>query len=88
MTLPHFIAFQKGYDLSRYDLECLMVKAGYWAAYYNNAKNAKPVSSVLEQMHDQYYKPKKSKGPKPEVNVDLYLQREESFNRRREKLRR
>lgn len=65
-----------------FDLKCLMVHAGYWAGYYSSTKKPKPLGTVLEQLSTEFTKEQnKNTGSgtaeKPDVDVDLFLQREQ-----------
>lgn len=86
MNLSQFRAFAKGYENHLFDLECLMVHAGHWAGYYSNAKRPKPLGTILKELcekHTKVQKPVSTNSEKPEVDVDEYLRREQSFNRRK-----
>jgi hypothetical protein len=59
-----------------------MVHAGYWAGYYSSTKKPKPLNAVLEQMSREFTKKQNthtqsSATEKPDVDVDLFLQREQ-----------
>lgn len=75
-----FQAYVDGYQEHLFDMECLAVHNGYWAGYYQSRK-PKAVSAVLDKMIREHTKAKKlgkSKNvPKPEVNMELFMQREQ-----------
>lgn len=73
-----FHAVVEGYKDRMFDLDCLAVQQGYWAAYYQG-KHPKSVVAVLNQMLRDHRKQSKKNGPKPDVDVELYKQREERF---------
>ena len=84
MTLSQFRAYAKGYENHLFDLECLMVHAGHWAGYYSNAKRPKPLGTILKELCEKRTKKQEQKSiEKPDVDVDEYLRREQSFNRRK-----
>lgn len=87
MTLPQFKAVLQGYEDHLFDLKCLTAYAGYWAGYYSNSKRPKSLSTILSDLVRNHQESKKKKNRatntvKPEVDVDLFLKREEQFNRR------
>ena len=88
MNLPQFKACIKGYENHLFDLECLAVHAGYWAGYYSNAKRPKSLSSILKELCKKHVSAEQrdrssTQIERPDVDVDQFLRREESFNRRR-----
>lgn len=79
MNISMFQAYIDGYGDYLFDMKCLSVYQGYWAGYFQS-KKPKPVTYILnklEQEHIQSKKPKGFKMPKPEVNVDHFLELEE-----------
>lgn len=81
MNIPMLQAYIDGYQEHLFDMQCLAVHQGYWAGYYQS-KKPKSASTILEKMvrdHNRALKREKSKGksiPKPEVDVDKFLQLE------------
>lgn len=74
-----FQAFVDGYQEHLFDMECLAVHNGYWAGYYQS-KKPKAVGTILEKMVREHTKAKKSTNknvPKPEVNIKLFMEREQ-----------
>ena len=89
MTLQAVVA---GYQDHMFDLECLAVNIGFWCAYYTNAKRAKPINTVLtkmQHMHDKYKQNVDGTSivkPKPDVDVEAFLEQERAFKERSEQL--
>ena len=76
-----------GYKEHLFDLECLSVHTGFWAGYYHS-KKPKPLASILSRLLREHDKAKKARGlkkPKPDVNVDAFLERERRFRARMQK---
>ena len=86
MSLPQLKAVIDGYQDHLFDLKCLAVIAGHWAGYFGNTKKPKSLKVILKDLLDSHIKSKKkhsnSSIPKPEVDVEEFLRREEQFNRR------
>lgn len=63
-------------------MQCIAVQQGYWAGYFQS-KKPKSANSILEKMnrdHKAVKKKVKQVGkniPKPAVDVDAFLRREE-----------
>lgn len=77
-----FQAYVEGYQEKLFDQQCLAIHQGYWVGYFFS-KHPKPVNTVLEQTinkHQQALKKQKRKNkniPKPEVDIETFLKREE-----------
>lgn len=82
MNVPMLQAYIEGYQEHLFDQQCIAVHNGYWAGYFQS-KKPKPANAILETMNRDHQKAKKKKSkqasklPKPEVNVDEFLRREE-----------
>lgn len=80
-----FRAYIQGYSDRLFDQQLLTVQAGYWAAYYTNAKHPKPLKTLISDMSNRKAQNeiKKSKSiVKPEVDVEAFLATEEQFLRK------
>lgn len=76
-----FNACIQGYGDRCNDETVLCVYTGYWSAYYNNNRKAKPPQKVIQQILASGEK-KQLTGDKPDIDVAGYLAMEEEFNRR------
>lgn len=86
MSLDVFQAYVKGYSDRLLDQQILALQSGYWSAYYAGAKHPKPVHRISEDMikrHRSQDAVKASK-PRPDVDVDAYLEMEAQFKARLE----
>lgn len=87
MNIPMLQAYLDGYQEKLFDQRCLAVHQGFWAGYYHS-KKPKPPKVILKQMMRDYSKEKKriqNKGkniPKPDVDVEAFLERERRFKER------
>ena len=93
MNLPTYCAVVEGYQDHLFDLKCISVSQGFWAGYYSNAKRPKPLQSILNTMLQEHQKSKKRRSrnqlnrPKPEVDVETFLERERKFKAAHAKLK-
>lgn len=93
MNLPTFCAVVEGYQDHLFDLKCISVSQGFWAGYYGNSKRPKPLKTILNTMLQEHQKLKKRRsrnqpsGPKPEVDVEAFLERERKFKAAQAKLK-
>lgn len=71
-------------------MQCIAVCSGFWSGYYANAKHPKPIKTVLEKMYQLHVQAKQQTAgimkPKPEIDVDAFLEREKRFKERSEQL--
>ena len=81
-------AYIEGYEEHLFDLQYLAVHQGFWAGYYQS-KKPKALGKVLKMLQLQHEKAKKKAkskgqvdGPKPNVDVDEFLRREQQFKSR------
>lgn len=83
MSLDMFQAVVQGYSDSLLDQQIIALQTGYWAAYYVGVKHPKPVDKLAEDMvakHNQKQQGAlKASTPRPEVDVESFLAREERF---------
>lgn len=79
-----FQAYVKGYGDRMLDQQIIAIQSGYWSAYYSNAKHPKPVSKITEDMVRRHKLADVNKlaVPKPDVNVDAFLEMEAQFQAR------
>ena len=86
MSLDVFQAYVEGYGDRIVDSQIIAVQMGYWSAYYSGVKHPKPVSRIAEDIVRRH----KAQGaknlntPKPDVDVDAYLEMEAQFKSRLE----
>lgn len=83
MPLDEFRAWVNGYSDRLIDIQGVAVHAGFWAAYYNNAKHPKPVDSVVRHLESQRVGSKKS-AHSNDVDVEGFLATENEFLKRME----
>lgn len=55
------------------DQVAIAVQGAYYGAYWNNAKRPKTLQQVIEKIY------KNDDAPKPDVNVDEFLERKRRF---------
>lgn len=86
MSLDMVQAVIKGYGDAVLDQQILALQSGYWSAYYSGAKHPKPVRKIAEDMVSRHTQQdaKKLSAPKPDVDVDAYLEMEAQFKARLE----
>lgn len=79
------MAYVEGYEEYLFDMQCLAVHQGFWAGYYQS-KKPKPLGKVLKMLQKQHEKAKEKvlekdrpRKPKPDVDVDEFLRREQLF---------
>lgn len=81
MSLDMVQAYVKGYGDRMLDNQIIALQAGYWSAYYSGVKHPKPVNKIAEDMvrRHKLEDAKKLSAPKPDVDVDAYLEMEAQF---------
>lgn len=86
MSLDVVQAYIKGYGDRMLDQQIIAVQSGYWSAYYSGAKHPKPVNRIAEDMMKRHkaQDAKKLSAPKPDVDVDAFLEMEAQFKSRLE----
>ena len=88
MSLDTLKACISGYSDRLLDMQILGVQQGYWAGYYSRAKKPKSVKSIIRTLL-QTKSEKQTKNysvEKPDVNVDAFLNMENQFKERYNKL--
>ena len=86
MSLDMVQAVIKGYGDAILDQQIIALQSGYWSAYYAGAKHPKPVNKIAEDMAQRHKQQdaKKLSTPKPDVDVDAFLEMEAQFKARLE----
>lgn len=86
MSLDMVQAVIAGYGDRMLDQQIVALQIGYWSAYYAGAKHPKPVHKIAEDMVTRHKQQdaKKLSTPKPDVDVDAYLEMEAQFKARLE----
>lgn len=86
MSLDVLQAYIKGYGDHLLDQQIIAVQSGYWSAYYSGAKHPKPVNKITEDMMNRHKleDARSIKTPRPDVNVEAYLEMEAQFKARLE----
>lgn len=86
LGLDVFRAYVKGYGDRMLDQQIVALQSGYWSAYYSGVKHPKPVIKIAEDMmrRHQIEDAKKLSAPKPDVNVEAFLEMEAQFRSRLE----
>lgn len=84
MSLDMVQAVINGYRDRMLDNQIIAVQSGYWSAYYSGAKHPKPVHKIAEDMVRRHKQQdaKKMSTPKPDVDVDAFLEMEAQFKAR------
>lgn len=86
MSLDMVQAVISGYGDRMLDNQIIALQSGYWSAYYSGARHPKPVHKIAEDMVRRHKQQdaKKLSAPKPDVDVDAYLEMEAQFKARLE----
>ena len=86
MSLDMVQAVIHGYGDRMLDNQIIAIQAGYWSAYYSDVKHPKPVHKIAEDMVKRHKQQdaKKMSAPKPDVDVDAFLEMEAQFKARME----
>lgn len=81
LSLDVLQAYIRGYGDRILDQQILAVQSGYWSAYYANVKHPKQVGRIAEDMvrRHKLEDAKKLSAPKPDVDVDAFLEMEAQF---------
>lgn len=81
MSLDMVQAVVNGYGDRMIDNQIIALQSGYWSAYYSGAKHPKPVHKVAETMVTRHKQQdaRRMSAPKPDVDVDAYLEMEAQF---------
>ena len=86
MSLDMLQAVVQGYGDAILDQQIVAVQSGYWSAYYSNAKHPKSVNKIAEDMLRRHNQAKQSSisTPRPDVDVEAFLELEAQFKTRLE----
>lgn len=86
MSLDVVQAVIRGYGDALLDQQIIAVQSGYWSAYYSGSKHPKPVHQITEDMVRRHTKQdaKTVSTPKPDVDVEAFLEMEAQFKARLE----
>ena len=86
MSLDMVQAVINGYGDRMLDNQIIALQAGYWSAYYSGARHPKPVHKIAEDMVNRHKQQgaKRMSTPKPDVDVDAFLEMEAQFKARME----
>lgn len=82
MSLDAFMAVVQGYTDRLLDQQILAVQTGYWAAYYTGSKHPKSVQQLAEDMVRKHQRKQDAADmsiPRPEVDVNAFLEKEAKF---------
>ena len=83
MSLDVFTAYTKGYSDRLLDQQILAMQTGHWAAYFVGSKHPKSPKELAEKMCKEHKtldaKLKNPTAPRPEVDVEGFLEREARF---------
>ena len=71
-----------GYGDALLDQQIIAVQTGYWSAYYSGAKHPKPFNTIADEMVRKHRNKgaNKMSTPKPDVDVEAFLEQEARFN--------
>ena len=88
MSLDVYTAYTKGYADRLLDQQILAMQTGYWAAYYVGSKHPKSPKELAKTLHQSHLKQgakkKSPSAPRPDVDVEGFLEREARFKAKME----
>ena len=83
MQLDVFTAYVSGYTDRLLDQQIIAMQTGHWAAYFVGSKHPKSTKELAEKMHREHLKQDAKKQnpstPKPDVDVEAFLEKEARF---------
>ena len=83
MSLEVFTAYTRGYSDRLLDQQILAMQTGHWAAYFVVSKHPKSPKELAEKMCNEHKKQdaklKNPTAPRPEVDVEGFLEKEAKF---------
>lgn len=83
MSLDMFNAYVLGYSDSLLDKQIIAMQTGHWAAYFVGSKHPKNPKDLAEKMHAEHAKQgakcQNFSAPRPEVDVEAFLETEAKF---------
>lgn len=88
MQLDMFNAYVMGYSDQLLDQQILAMQTGHWAAYFVGSKHPKSTKELAEKMLKDHLKQdakfKNPSAPRPDVDVEAYLEQEARFKAKME----
>lgn len=88
MQLDMFNAYVRGYSDQLLDQQILAMQTGHWAAYFVGSKHPKSTKELAEKMLKDHLKQdaklKNPSAPRPDVDVEAYLEKEARFKAKME----
>ena len=88
MQLDVFNAYVRGYSDRLLDQQILAMQTGHWAAYFVGSKHPKSTKELAEKMHKEHLKwdakRQNPSTPRPDVDVEAYLEKEARFKAKME----
>lgn len=88
MQLDMFNAYVRGYSDQLLDQQILAMQTGHWAAYFVGSKHPKSTKELAEKMLKDHLKQdaklKNPSAPRPDVDVEAYLEQEARFKAKME----
>lgn len=82
MSLDMFKACIDGYADRLLDQQILALQTGHWAAYYVGSKHPKSAVKIAAEMQKHHKAADKRTKPKPDVDVERFMQQEARFRAR------
>ena len=86
MSLDVFNVYVKGYSDRLLDQQILAMQTGHWAAYFVGSKHPKSMKDLSEKMLKEHLKQdakaSNPSAPRPDVDVEAFLEREAKFKAR------
>ena len=83
MSLDVFNIYVRGYSDRLLDQQILAMQTGHWAAYFVGSKHPKSTKELAERMLRDHLKQdariKNPSAPRPDVDVEAFLEREAKF---------
>lgn len=88
MSLDVFNAYTKGYADRLLDQQIIAMQTGHWAAYFVGSKHPKSPSELAKNMQRAHAKQdantKNPSAPRPDVDVEGFLEKEAKFKAKME----
>ena len=88
MSLDVFIAYTKGYADRLLDQQIIAMQTGHWAAYFvgsKHPKSPKELAKAMQMAHaKQDAKNQNPSAPRPDVDVEGFLEMEAKFKAKME----
>ena len=88
MSLDVFTAYTKGYSDQLLDQQIIAMQTGHWAAYFVGSKHSKSPNELAKNMQKAHAKQdantKNPSAPRPDVDVEGFLEKEAKFKAKME----